>query len=204
MKTHAVLRLSTEFTPAIVGRLRAQLRGRPLAVIHDDANILAGVENIPMKYSWPGWWSKMELFCPDIEGDIFYLDLDTTILGDIQDFATFGKTALLSDFYRPKHLQSSMMYLTAADREHIWRQWIAAPDAIMARYAAKPTGQNGDQNFIEFALTGRPVARWQEEFSGRVLSFKVDVQGKPTPPKPDVLIFHGRPRPWFVPLPQGW
>lgn len=42
-------------------------------------------EKIMLNYNWPGWWSKVELFRPDLPcGRTLYLDLDTTIVRSLQ------------------------------------------------------------------------------------------------------------------------
>lgn len=51
----------------------------------------AGVHRIPLKYAWPGWWSKMEIHRPDlpITGRTLYMDLDSHAvrsLGPIFDY----------------------------------------------------------------------------------------------------------------------
>lgn len=193
MNVYTVLRQSAEYTPAHVERLRGQLDGVSVVTLSD-----VPIQNrVPLKYNWPGWWSKMELFRPDIKGDVFYMDLDTTINGDVRPFMEVGKTTLLSDFYRPEDLQSSLMYLTAKDRGAVWDTWNLDPQHWIDQYGKKKVGHNGDQNFIQYVL-GRGVQRWQDIFPGRVLSFKVDIRGKANPPKPDITIFHGNPRPWTV------
>ena len=37
---------------------------------------LLKTEKIPLKYKWPTWWSKFELF--NIKGPVLYFDLDIT------------------------------------------------------------------------------------------------------------------------------
>lgn len=152
-----------------------------------------------MKHDYPGWWSKLELCRPDIPGDVFYMDLDTTVLGPIAHLATIGKTTFLSDFYRPENLQSSLMWLSESMRAKIWAAWSMSPlrsEMIMALYGARRVGFNGDQNFIQDVI-GPNVARWQNEFPGEVVSYKCNVlpAGR-IPPFARVIINHGKPRPW--------
>jgi hypothetical protein len=47
---------------------------------------------IPLLYNLPGWWSKLELFRPDlpITGKILYLDLDVFLVDSIDELATFS------------------------------------------------------------------------------------------------------------------
>ena len=51
------------------------------------------VETVPLKHDWPGWWSKMALFDPAIEGDIFCTDLDNVFLGPLDDILGVRPTA---------------------------------------------------------------------------------------------------------------
>lgn len=44
-----------------------------------------GVECIPLKHDWSGWWAKLELFRPDMPTDFLYTDLDNVILGPIDE-----------------------------------------------------------------------------------------------------------------------
>lgn len=154
---------------------------------------------MPLRHKFPGWWSKLEICRPDIPGDVFYMDLDTTVLRPIAHLARAGRTTFLRDFYRPQNLQSSLMYLTAIDRARIWDAWSAGPDYFIAEYSSRRVGLNGDQNFMQDVLG--PVARWQDDFPGEVVSYKVDVlkkHGGRIPEAARVVVWHGKPRPWDV------
>ena len=97
---------------------------------------------IELRYNWPGWWSKMEMFRPDIRGDFLYMDLDTILLGDIT--ALFrGRLTILQDFYRMKGLQSSLMFLPAMQRGKVWRKWMESPEVWMDKHR-----RGGDQTFL--------------------------------------------------------
>lgn len=140
----------------------------------------------------------MELFRPDIPGDVFFIDLDSLVVGPVAHMARAGKTTFLSDFYRPHNLQSSLMYLTAETRGKVWAAWHGNEERVIADYSQRRCGFNGDQNYIQDVI-GADVARWQTDFPGEVCSFKVDVlkkHGGKIPPGTNVVIFHGRPRPW--------
>lgn len=57
---------------------------------------IPGVYTLPLLHKWPGFWAKMELFSPAMKDDFLFMDLDTVILGPIDDFlkprplTTFG------------------------------------------------------------------------------------------------------------------
>lgn len=157
----------------------------------------------------------MELCRPEIHGPVFYMDLDSLVVGDIAHFAAVQETTLLSDFYRPANLQSSLMLLTEWDRRRLWDAFAADAPALIHRYSARRVGLNGDQNFIEDVL-GSNVQRWQSLFPGEVVSFKVNVRDRVTgqaakwmyaprirdevPPPIRLVVFHGNPRPWEIGL----
>lgn len=162
---------------------------------HPGSNYLEGIEIVPLEHNWPGWWSKMELFRPDISGDLLYFDLDTTIVREIDDMLWHGRTALMRDVYRPNGLQSSVMYLAEADRAAVWQSWTMHADEWQERYR-----KGGDQAFLErFWL--ETADRWQDVLPRKIVSYKVDCQqGGRVPFGAAVVAFHGKPRPWEV----GW
>lgn len=207
-----VLRSGGIYNASHVDRLRAQLAGQmKMATISD----VPCANRIPMKYNYPGWWAKMELFRPDFRGNFLYLDLDSHILDDITSFAAVTRTTILNDFYRNDMMQSSLMYVTDSDRARIWNAWEGSEETIMESYRHKRAGFNGDQNFIQAVLddSRANVDRWRNVRPGAVISYKVDViaprsasaTAYPTPvsvrrdfPDARVIIFHGKPRPWDV------
>lgn len=193
-----VMRSSPVYSAARVEWLRAQIKDAHLVSIGDHAEA-----TIPFRFNWPGWWAKLELMRPDLPGDILYLDLDTVVCGPLKPFFETTRTTMLSDFYRPAMLQSSVMYLTEADRAKIWNEWTRqGPGKVIARFAFLRPGFNGDQNFIEEVLGAANVARWQDRPDTPVASYKVDIlrQGLATP-RDGLIIFHGSPRPWDI---QPW
>ncbi|EXF45268.1 hypothetical protein BAY1663_02347 [Pseudomonas sp. BAY1663] len=151
-----VLRSGGEYRPEHV---RALARRIPKLVCLSDVPI-PGVQTITMLHDWQGWWCKMELFRPDIYGDMFYLDLDTVVVGDIERLASAGRTTMLSDFYFPERPASGLMYLSAADRDIVWQEWIKDPAGHMAR-----CGSLGDQKLIGDCLPH--AARWQDDYPRR-------------------------------------
>jgi alpha-N-acetylglucosamine transferase len=47
-------------------------------------------ERISLKQNWPGWWSKVELFRPNLfEDRVLYLDLDLLVLNDLESFVNY-------------------------------------------------------------------------------------------------------------------
>lgn len=198
-----VLRKSKVFDLDYVERLRAcaadHLPGVPFASLTD----VETPGRIPLRHDWPGWWSKLELCAPWIEGDLLYFDLDTILIGDCSNLAKVGRLTMLSDFHVPDRLASGVMYLPEAERAEAWKRWIVDPNRHMDR-----AGAFGDGGF--FASTwGIRAARWQEMLPGQIVSYKVHVREKKhsiecgngsVPAGARVVCFHGKPRPRDI----GW
>lgn len=192
-----VLKSGGEYRPEYVQRLHAQFCGLP-SVCLSDVNV-PGIETLPLRHDWPGWFAKMELFNPDaIRDDILYFDLDTQIINSPEPYLHDDRLRMLSDFYHPQKPASGMMFIPKNDKTHIWKAWTANTQKWMQEC-------RGDQDVLE-AICGRDVAR----FGASVKSYKVHVAapGMPgwharrslgngyIPPDTDVLCFHGYPRPW--------
>lgn len=193
-KVVCVLKRSAEYDIDYVEHLRDGVE--KYASFACISNVDVPCERIPSKHDWPGWWSKMELFSPDIKGDFLYLDLDTLIVGDIGDLFV-GCFTMLSDFYHPSRLASGMMFLPEKDRSAVWEEWIKAPEEIMPKYRGW-----GDGGFIAEVMPN--AARWQDIRPGQVVSYKAHVRkstrasetGAGAVPKDArVCCFHGQPRP---------
>lgn len=153
-----------------------------------------GVVKMALRHDYPRWWSKLELFRPDLLGwlgDILYFDLDTLIVGDLGDIVQVSYLTMLADFYRPERLASGMMYLPQDVREEVWERW--QPNAVghMRRF-------RGDQEFLGPSWLEK-AERWQDLLPGQVVSYKAHVKpGRKVPEDARVVCFHGRPRPWHL------
>lgn len=129
----------------------------------------------------------MELFRPDVRGDLLYFDLDTVIHGDLSDIASVFRLTALRDFYRPDGLGSGMMFIPMHARATIWAAWTAKPDRWMGEYRS-----GGDQAFLEqFWLY--EALRWQDIVPGQVVSFKANSEAERS--RSRVTCYHGKPKP---------
>lgn len=199
MKVVTVLRSGGDYKSEHVDRLRAQF-----AKWEPDAEFapLTDIDGT-LNYNWPGWWCKMAAFAPDHAREPFLLvDLDTTIVGPLDDILERRELTVLSDFYKPRQLQSSFMLVTPEAAARAWAAWIADPAKHM-RECVTPQ-RWGDQGFLE-SVWGRAVQRWQGVLPGQFVSWKVDCRpavglkerGDGRIPKgARVVISHGKPRPW--------
>ncbi len=162
--------------------------------------ICLGID-IPLLYDWRGWWAKMELFRPDIEGDILFFDLDTIVKGSIEKYKNLSTTHFLEDFFHPdKSIGSGMMYIKHEDKAKVWNEWIKSPAHHMAKF-------RGDQDFLKQFFWG--AKRWQHEFPKEVISYKKHLVAQCqfyehgyNLNDANVVCFHGQPRPWAAP--EDW
>ena len=83
----------SEFQPVHVKALQRQVeKWAPFAQFTCLSDVpVEGVECVPLKRNWPGWWSKLELFDPELGGDFLFTDLDTLIVGPLDDFEKITK-----------------------------------------------------------------------------------------------------------------
>lgn len=204
-----VLKSGGVYEPRHVERLREQvemhLPGALFVALSDQH--LKNTKRVPLQHaSWVSWWAKMELFRPDLRGDILYFDLDTDIRGSLADIAAVNKLTVLRDPYangterKPDSaIGSGVMYLPEADRADVWEAWNKNTFRVMSAFRARGLG---DQAFLQ-TLWETKAARWQDELPGQLLSYKVDCNPQwktgatgTVPPGARVVYGHGRPRPW--------
>lgn len=201
-----VLRTGGDYTAEDVHRLQAGV-AQHLTLPHrfacfSDADVPC--HRVELTSDWPGWWAKMEVFRPDVVGDLLYFDLDTVVSGSLDAIATTDKFTILRDFYQGgDNHQSSAMFLPEQTRRIVWNAWNRDPQGHMARYEG-----GGDQKFLQGLKLG-PVF-WQDAFPNKFVSYKVHVRhphqnlretgNGSIPPEASVVIFHGKPRPRDV----GW
>lgn len=185
MVTNAcVLRSGGDFRPEHVQWLAKQVPG---LVCLSDVQV-PGVKTIPLEHDWPGWWSKMSMFGPSLEGDVLMMDLDTVVLR----MPEASETTVLENYAEPGWMGSGLMFVTAADRKRVWDAWIENPAQHMRECQRWPKW--GDQGFLQDHLGS--AARW----GANVRSYKAHCQGG-LPEGTDVVVFHGKPRPWDVAAP---
>lgn len=175
------LRSGGDFGPEHAQWLARQVPG---LVCLSDAPV-PGVETIPLAHDWPGWWSKMSMFGPALSGDVLMMDLDTVVLR----LPEASETTVLDNYVEPGWMGSGLMFVTAADRARVWDAWISDPAKHMRECQRWPKW--GDQGFLQDYL-GKS-ARW----GANVRSYKQHCQGG-LPEGTDVVVFHGKPRPWAV------
>lgn len=219
-----VLRAGNGFTTEYVTRLWKAVRqhwtGKLDFLCLTDTPIgFRGIRELPLKHDWHNYWSKLELFRPDIRGPLLTMDLDTMIVGSLAEIQEVNVHTMLRSFKWKHRLASGMMYLPEAVRPVIWARWILAPQEWMRvhRWPNKHGHLTGDQGFLQETWersgwgSGRTpdeqwrrngIQRWQRALPGQVVSYKRHVKknGGRVPSGTRVVCFHGNPRPHEL----GW
>jgi hypothetical protein len=160
-----VLRSGGEYTPAHVRAMQRQVaQWAPGALFRCLSDVaIPGVETIPLRHKWPGWWAKLELFRPDIGGGYLFTDLDNVILGPIDDMfrVTYttqrhGWNALM---YVPRYFSvGQKAYETFAyDPDHWSEKFKSAPYAVPF----------GDAGFVNQYVRGDA---WEDVVPGQVVN----------------------------------
>jgi hypothetical protein len=106
-------------------------------------------ERIPLDIVGEGFWSKMQLFKPNLfKGPVFYLDLDTVICGNIDEII---KSVMNEKFVMwletDKQVHSSAMMWWQGDFSYLWDLYCSkSPEYWKSLYGAMPL--YGDQALI--------------------------------------------------------
>lgn len=95
----------------------------------------APIKKIPLVHNWPGYWSKIELFRPNVfqhNQEVLYLDLDTLITNDITDIASIrSKFFGMRDFNTLNLLSSAIMKFNPKDFTYIYDTFKSDPNRWM-------------------------------------------------------------------------
>lgn len=149
---------------------------------------------VPIKRGWAGWWSIIEVF-DVLRGPSVLIGLDTALPGNLAPLLNWARDCqpdqfgMVSDFYRPKHLASSVMAWNG-DWSFLAEE-CNYPDA--ARYYRM------EQLYTEAKLLSgnHRIERLEQMLTG-IYSYKVHVRNQGLPPDAMVVCFHGEPRPHEV------
>jgi hypothetical protein len=206
MRVFTVYRGGGDFLPKHVQALQRQvLQWSPVGTtfLCLSSVPIDGVLTYPLQTEWPGFWAKMELLDPAIAGDFLFMDLDTAIIGPIDDFL---KPRPLTTF------GGALMWLPEADRVEAGEIFRANPEGIMREYGGEDVflravwaGQHTvPRTFIDQVIRERKMTRqWTEDLPEQICfrKYRGLVQpGRITTRSKDarIVIFSGLPRPWHT------
>ena len=150
-------------------------------------------KSIPLVREWAGWWSKVELFRPELSKKkrIIYFDLDTVILKNIDDILQYdhSMTGLLPWNARNRAagmMASGMMaWNNEGDFSFLFDQF---------KLENIKNYQGGDQHYISEILNDNAadVEFFQDMFPG-IYSYKRNCK-RGLPGDARIVCFHGKPR----------
>jgi len=121
-----VLKSGGVFTPEWVYRLQTQCsRYLPAHNFVCLTDLELDCETIPLENDWPGFWSKLELWRPDIlTGRNVFFDLDTLIVRDASCLFDYnGNLAGIDDFFHPSLTATGVLAWDGSTTRNIWA-WI--------------------------------------------------------------------------------
>jgi hypothetical protein len=205
-----VLRSGGEYEPKHVLAIKRQLAQWCPDVTFaclTDAEV-PGVDCIPLKHKWRGWFAKLELFRPELSSGFLYTDLDNVIVGPIDDM-------FRSVYTTQQFGWNALMYVPPRFGHQVYEAFAAHPTA----YSEEWFGQRGygepfgDAGFIRQYVTGEA---WEQVLPGQVVNI-VDLivrwpythigcdsrtypYRQPAPGTRVVLCANKRRRPWKLPL----
>lgn len=184
------------FGPEYVTRLRDGV-AKNLTVPHNFVCLtdspVEGVDCLPLLHDWPGWWSKVEMFAPDLPfSRVLFIDLSSVVTGSLDDMAAQDGIVITRDWYHGGPSQSVLLY-TVGDFRKTWDAFVERPAYWMEKGDKRIPPDFGDQVLMNH--TDIPKMRyWQNVLPGHLVSFKV--HGKQ--PGARLVKFHGRPKPHEV------
>lgn len=132
---------------------------------------------------YPGWWAKVSLFEPGrFKGRVLYLDLDVTVIGNLDDLANYPYPfAGIQDYGRPLVMNSSVMVWDAGYADRVFTEF---SKSVMLRLP-------GDQEWIseKVNVTFFPK-RWCPSYKKDIL------KQRRIPDDARIIVYHGRPKSW--------
>ena len=169
---------------------------RIVCLTDDKRGLSSDIDDlVRFKHNWPKWWGKIELFRPDLfdhEDQVFFIDLDTFIVGSLDEIAGYrGEFCALRDFYNLDVMASGFMSWNGSRVNLIYEKFCKSPDHFMKMHEVA-----GDQAFIR-AWKPPLHDHFQDRFPNQVVSYKVHCR-LPEPHIPNnarVVCFHGTPKP---------
>jgi hypothetical protein len=205
-----VMRSGGIYDPAWVRRLKYGVESNTTIphrfVCLSDIDI-PGVETIPLKkHRWSGWWSKIELFRPELfTGTVLYIDLDSIIVSDLSPLLEYPHEFTMAHNWgisnRDDTYQSSVMAWNG-DWSAIYHMFKQNPSYYMKKLKG---GKGGDQEFIPRALAamGKKPQTFKECFSEKIVaSYKVHKCKDGPPSESCIVTFHGKGKEEF--MSTGW
>lgn len=160
-------------------------------------------DTIPLLHGWPGWWSKIELFRPDLpHNPVLYLDLDTVVLNNIDQLLEIaGKYSFAAlrgfnhRFKKPGHMNFASGIMAGRFHEYskVYQIFKRAPNKNIAQ--VRENWQHGDQGFIAEVIGVDNAPRLQDFLPENYIVGKRIIRDRDgIPEESAVIAWSGNPR----------
>ncbi len=146
---------------------------------------------IPMKDKYTGWWSKLNLFSPELKSyrPFLFMDLDTAVVRNFDSLFPaeehIDKFIAVEDFYQKSKLQSCLLWVPANNNK------------IDRIYNARNDKRVGTKQRMDYFLRDiAPQDLFFQQITNEISSFKPyqAEKLKELPADVSVVCFHGKPR----------
>lgn len=169
-----------------------------------DLDTKGKYKTIPLLNNFHGWWSKIELFRSNLVPNkrIFYLDLDTVIIANIDEFLVREEPFIgLRPFGNDSYIGVDNYFASGV------LSWVNDGSFTflydLFNYAIHRKQFRGDQDYLSYAMqyansTPFQAVLWQNITKG-IYSYKKHILTKLVPRHhAKIVCFHGKPRPKHV------
>jgi len=205
MKVICVYKTGGDFSRDYVTKLKVAvkkntIKSHEFICLTDDPEVRSICKVIPLKNNFPGWWSKIELFRPDLPDDNYlFFDLDTVVFRNIDDMIALADNApgflMLTGFNKrlPDHPASGIMMGRFPKLSYIYDEFRKDPGAIIYSLRNEKVGMNGDQGWI-IRKVGWEVDRIQNYLPSGYIIGKMMWRHKRGLDRAHIIAWSGKPR----------
>lgn len=168
---------------------------RFVCLTDDKGPLPDGVERIPLRHGWRGFWSKIELYRPDLfTGPVLYLDLDTVICGDLGDIAAIDVPLACAWDLQRGWINSSLTRWSV-DLSCVYEAMLADPRGMMRRYESG--GLWGDQGLLQDTLIARGIPwKWVQQLCPAQVWWQPNgLRHRPAAEGTRAALWYGEPKP---------
>jgi hypothetical protein len=147
----------------------------------------------PLTNNYPGTWSRMQLYSPEMEQyrPFLYLDLDTVVVQSVENIIKLVKDEnqfiTIHDFWKPTMLATPVVWFPAESIKlyKVWGEWNKNKPAFGFRM----------DDFLKRVIT--PDEYWQN-LTDSIVDFKTKDKNnnllQVIPDNANLICFHGKPR----------
>lgn len=151
-----------------------------------------------LRYDWPKWWAKFEIYEQWQKTPLLVIDLDTVFVDTLEIRSEHeDEMLIIRDPWKdggrfPERLGGGFMYLPewAYNRLNKIRE-STGMENLIAEFG-------GDDQPLLHHTFHEEALRFQDHYIDEIVSYKVHVKGIGLQEDNKVVYFHGKPRPWDI------